>query len=150
MLNPDFRDMLSALSDEQAEFLVVGAYAVAVHGVPRATADLDLWVRPSAANAARVWQALARFGAPMSSLGLEDLQAAGVVVQIGVAPRRIDLLTSIDGVEFDDAWANRRDVEVEGLRVPVIGRRHLITNKRAVGRPQDLADVARLEAEAPG
>ena len=147
MLNPDFRGMLSALSDEQAEFLIVGAYAVAVHGVPRATADLDIWVRRSEENAARVW--LARFGAPMSAVRQEDLHAPEVVVQVGVTPRRIDLLTSIDGVEFEDAWEQRTEVEIEGLRVPIIGRRHLIVNKKAVGRPQDLADVSRLEAEAP-
>ena len=145
MLNADFRDMLSALSDARAEFLLVGAYAVAVHGLVRATADLDIWVRPSEENASRVWRAVARFGAPMGSIREEDFRAPGVVVQIGVAPRRIDLLTSIDGVDFDEAWRDRTVVEIEGLRIPVLSRRHLILNKRAVGRPQDLADAARLE-----
>lgn len=145
MLNADFRDMLSALSDARAEFLLVGAYAVAVHGLVRATADLDIWVRPSEENASRVWRAVARFGAPMESIREEDFRAPGVVVQIGVAPRRIDLLTSIDGVDFDEAWRERTVVDIEGLRVPVLSRRHLILNKRAVGRPQDLADAARLE-----
>jgi predicted nucleotidyltransferase len=149
LLNRDFRDMLSALSDEHAEFLLVGAYALAVHGLPRATGDLDLWIRSSADNAGRVWRALVRFGAPVGDLRQEDLRTPGVVVQIGVAPRRIDLLTSIDAVEFDDAWAQRTEVELEGVRVPVIGRRELIVNKKAVGRPQDLADVARLENEPP-
>lgn len=138
--------MLSALSDAQAEFLLVGAYAVAVHGLVRATADLDIWVRPSEENAPRVWRAVARFGAPMESIREEDFRAPGVVVQIGVAPRRIDLLTSIDGVDFDEAWRERTVVEIEGLRIPVLSRRHLILNKRAVGRPQDLADAARLES----
>jgi hypothetical protein len=146
LLNADFRDMLSALSDAQAEFLLVGAYAVAVHGLVRATADLDIWVRPSEENAPRVWRAVARFGAPMESIREEDFRAPGVVVQIGVAPRRIDLLTSIDGVDFDEAWRERTVVEIEGLRIPVLSRRHLILNKRAVGRPQDLADAARLES----
>jgi hypothetical protein len=149
LLNPDYRDILSALSAERADFLLVGAYAVAVHGVPRATADLDLWIRCSEENAGRVWGALARFGAPMASIRREDLQTPGVVVQIGVAPRRIAVLTSIDGVAFEDAWVDRTEVDVEGLRVPVIGRRHLIANKKAVGRPQDLADIASLEPEAP-
>ncbi|MBM4440126.1 MAG: hypothetical protein FJ027_06880 [Candidatus Rokubacteria bacterium] len=147
MLNPDFRDMLSALSDENAEFLLVGAYAVAVHGIPRATADLDIWVRPSPENAVKVRRALARFGAPGSSIGADELLMPARVIQIGVAPRRIDLLTSVDGVDFADAWAHRMQVDVEGLRVPVISRQHLIVNKKAVGRPQDLADVARLESE---
>jgi hypothetical protein len=147
LLNPDFRDMLSALSAEQAEYLLVGAYAVAVHGLPRATGDLDVWIRSSEDNARRVWRALARFGAPLSGLHEADLQTPGVVVQIGVAPRRIDLLTAIDAVTFDDAWPERTEVDIGSLTVPVIGRRHLIVNKRAVGRPQDLADVARLEGE---
>lgn len=150
MLNPDFRDMLSALSDEGAEYLLVGAYAVAVHGIPRATGDLDLWVRASAQNAARVLRALARFGAPLNDVREADLTTAGIVVQIGVPPRRIDLLTTLDGLDFDAAWQRRTHVDVEGLRVPVISRADLIRNKKAVGRPQDLADVARLESEAPG
>ena len=141
--------MLSALSAEGADFLVVGAYAVAVHGIPRATADLDIWVRASDVNAARVERAITHFGAPGSAIRREDLLMPAIVIQIGVAPRRIDLLTSVDGVEFEDAWQHRVEVEVEGLRVPVIGRHHLILNKKAVGRPQDLADVARLEAQAP-
>jgi len=144
-LNPDFRDMLSTFGDEQVEYLVVGAYALAAHGRPRATGDLDLWVRPTAANAARVWRALARFGAPLEGLSQGDLAAEGNVVQIGVAPRRVDVLTSIDGVSFEEAWPARLQVEVEGLRLPVIGREHLIRNKRASGRPQDLADAAWLE-----
>ena len=149
MLNPDFRDMLSALSDERAEFLVVGAYAVAVHGLPRATGDLDIWIRPSRSNASRVWRALARFGAPMTELRESDLLAPSVVVQIGVEPRRIDIMTGIDGVDFETAWANRTEVLVEDVQVPVLSRADLIRNKKAVGRPQDLADVARLEAESP-
>ena len=149
MLNPDFRDMLSALSDESAEYLLVGAYAVAVHGLPRATGDLDLWIRVSAHNAACVLRALARFGAPLQDVREADLVRPGTVVQIGVAPRRIDLLTTLDALEFDDAWARRTHVDVEGVRVPVIARADLIRNKKAVGRPQDLADAARLESQAP-
>ena len=149
MLNPDFRDMLSALADERADYLLVGAYAVAVHGIPRATGDLDLWIRVSPENAARVLRALARFGAPLTDVSEADLTGRGTVVQIGVAPRRIDLLTTLDGLEFDEAWARRTNVDVEGLRIPVLSRADLIRNKKAVGRPQDLADVARLESEAP-
>jgi hypothetical protein len=145
LLNPDFRDMLSALSEEGADYLLVGAYALAVHGVPRATGDMDVWVRPSLANAARVLAALMRFGAPRGSLAEQDLITPGIVLQIGVAPRRIDILTSIDGVDFDDAWAARHHARVEGLEIPVLARQHLIRNKKATGRPQDLADVARLE-----
>jgi hypothetical protein len=145
LLNPDFRDMLSALCEENAEFLLVGAYALAAHGLPRATGDMDIWIRRSDENAQRVWRALQRFGAPLARLTIEDLKTPDLVFQIGVAPRRIDILTSIDGVEFDEAWPHRKIIALEGLAFAVIGRPHLIRNKRAVGRPQDLADVAWLE-----
>jgi hypothetical protein len=136
---------LSAFLEERVDYLVVGAYAVASHGLPRATGDLDLWVRSEPENARRLWRALAKFGAPLSELTESELSRPGLVFQIGVEPSRIDILTSIDGVEFDDAWKDRLEIEVDGLCVQVIGRAHLITNKKAVGRPQDLADVARLE-----
>ena len=145
MLNRDFREMLSELLDASAEYLIVGAYALAAHGVPRATGDLDVWIRPSKDNAGRVFAALARFGAPLDHVSLEDFTNPGMVFQIGVAPRRIDILTSIDGVDFDSAWSGRTSVEIDGLRVPVLGREDLIANKRAVGRPKDLADIAMLE-----
>ena len=144
-MNPDFVEMLSALSDEGAEFLIVGAYALATHGVPRSTGDIDLWVHPSRANAEKVWAALIRFGAPMLNLTRDDLAVPGVVFQIGLPPRRIDFLTSIDGVEFGQAWARRTISDVGGVSVGVLSREDLIQNKRASGRPQDLADVARLE-----
>lgn len=144
-MNPDFRDMLSALCEENAEFMLVGAYALAAHGLPRATGDMDLWIRRSDENAQRVWRALERFKAPRSRLTIDDLKTPDVVFQIGVAPRRIDILTSIDGVKFDEAWPDRIEAEVEGRKFPVIGRAHLLQNKKALGRPQDLVDVAWLE-----
>jgi hypothetical protein len=147
VLNPDFHDMLSALCDEGAEFLLVGAYALAVHGFPRATGDMDIWIRSSAENAERVWRALQRFGASLGGLTRDGLRTPDLVFQIGVAPRRIDILTSIDAVQFDEAWPDRQVLEIEGLTIGVIGRSHLIQNKKAVGRPQDLADVAWLERE---
>ena len=144
-MNPDFNDILSAFSEEGVEYLLVGAYALAVHGLPRATGDIDLWIRPSSENAGRAWKALARFGAPLSDLTQKDLEEKGVVFQIGVPPRRIDILTSIEAVEFEDAWQDRAEVDLEGVRVTAIGRLHLIQNKRALDRPQDRADIARLE-----
>lgn len=144
-MNRDFAEMLSALSAAGAEYLVVGAHALAAHGHPRATGDLDVWVRPDPANAERVWAALMKFGAPLSALKKTDLQTPGVVFQIGAAPVRIDILTAIDGVEFADAWSRRVVVEIDGQRVALIGKEDLIRNKRAAGRPQDLADVAALE-----
>lgn len=145
-LNRDFLDMLSALSAEDAEYLVVGAYALSVHGLPRATGDLDIWIDRSPENVARVWNALTQFGAPMDTLVPEDLEQPDLVFQIGVAPQRIDVLTSVDGVEFADAWPNRIETDVAGMSVPVISCAHLVQNKRASGRPHDLADVAWLES----
>jgi hypothetical protein len=146
VLNPDFRDLLSAFIDANVEFLVVGGYAMAVHRLPRATKDLDLWVRPSADNAPRVLKALDAFGAPRHGLTEADLRTAGTIYQVGVPPNRVDLITVVDGVRFEDAWRDRMSVEIEGLRIPVIGRAHLIRNKRTVGRPQDLLDANLLES----
>ena len=145
MLNPDFRDILSIFTEEKFEFLVVGAYALAAHGLPRATGDIDLWVRNSSKNADRVLKALENFGAPIFDLNKNDLQSPNIVFQIGVAPRRIDIFTTIDGVEFEIAWQSRLEVEMEGLKIPVINREHLLQNKKASGRPKDKADVLLLE-----
>jgi len=147
LLNPDYRDILSAFSEENVEYLLVGAYALAAHGLVRATGDIDLWVSASEDNAARIMDALARFGAPLHQIEARDFETPGTVFQIGVAPRRIDILTSIDAVEFEEAWPERQEVEVAGLKVPVIGRHHLLRNKRATGRPQDIADAARLAGD---
>jgi hypothetical protein len=145
LLNSDFRDILSAFCEEKVEFMLVGAYAVAAHGLPRATGDIDLWIESSAENADRVWAALKRFGAPLSNLSKQHFTTPGNVVQLGVAPGRIDILTQITGVEYQDADREKLLIEIEGIKLPVIGRSHLIQNKIAVGRPQDKADVARLE-----
>ena len=147
MLNKDFRDILSAFCEEKVEFMLVGAYALAAHGLPRATGDIDLWIKRSKENAERVWSALQRFGAPLSSFTKDDLTSPGTIIQLGVTPRRIDILTEITGVEFGDAESERLMVSIERLDIPVIGRTHLIQNKKAVGRPQDEADVARLETD---
>ena len=144
-MNPDFVDLLRAFADAEVRFLVVGAYALAHHGRPRATGDLDIWVRPSRDNAARVWSALLRFGAPLNDLKPEDLSTPDVVFQIGVPPHRIDILTQISGVEFEAAWERRVSFIIDGQRLPFIGRQDLLANKRAAGRPRDLADVAELE-----
>ena len=145
MLNPDFRDILSAFTEEQVDFIIVGAYALAAHGLPRATGDIDLWVRASSGNSRKVWKALEAFGAPMKGLQQEDFEKEELIVQIGRAPRRIDVITTVSGLTFDDAWRNRMVVEIEGLSISVIGREDLIRNKKAVGRAQDMADVKRLE-----
>jgi hypothetical protein len=117
-VNEDFRDLLAALVAAGARFLVVGAHALAVHGIPRATGDLGVWIAAEAPNAERVFAALVRFGAPMAAMGVrhEDLTRSDQVVQIGLPPRRIDILTSISGVPFEEAWADRMTHEVEGSR----------------------------------
>lgn len=144
MLNPDFRDMLSALSDARARFLVVGAYAMAAHGYVRGTGDIDLWVEPSPDNADRVLVALRTFGAPTHGLTAAEFSEPGLMLQIGVPPHRIDVLTEIDGVDFERAWQGRREVALAGLSVPVRGRSDLIRNKEATGRPKDRLDADEL------
>lgn len=144
-MNPDFIALLRALSEAEARHLIVGAYAVAFHARPRATGDLDVWVEATPANAGRVYSALRSFGAPLVDLRLEELTTPGIVFQIGVPPRRIDLLTSLTGLtDFADAWTRRSMTAIEGLEVPVLGRDDLCRNKRALGRPRDLADLELL------
>lgn len=145
-VNPDFRDLFSALFDEAAEFIVVGAHAVMFYTEPRYTKDLDVWVRPSKANAERVHRALARFGAPLSELTLEDLAVPGTIFQIGIAPNRIDVLTSIEAVDFDDAYARAPKSTYGGVSIRLLSAEDLIVNKRAVGRKQDEIDVEKLLA----
>lgn len=145
MLPTDFRDILSIFNDERVEYLLVGGYAVAAYGNPRATKDIDLWVGCSTENADRILQALARFGAPMTDLAADDFRTPGTTVQIGVAPHRIDIVTEIDGVQFSDAFPNRMTFEIDGIPVDVIGRADLIRNKKTTGRSQDLADLASLD-----
>ncbi len=147
-MNEDFLDILRALSQAGARFIIVGAHALAGHGFPRATGDLDVWVEPSEENAPRIWKALQQFDAPLESLDLtpEDFLVTGSVIQIGVPPRRIDILTSITAVDFSHAWKSKMEIEIDGVRMPILGREQLLANKLAVGRPQDLADVELLRS----
>lgn len=147
MLNPDFTDILSAFIAEKVEFLVVGGYAMAFHGCVRATGDIDLWIRISGKNAEKVWRALERFGAPLFDLNLEDLQTPGMVFQIGLVPSRIDIITQIDGVEFEEAWKEHKTVKIKDLEIPVIGRVHLLINKKSTGRIKDRNDALWLQDE---
>ena len=149
-MNEDFRDILGELLSARARFLVVGAHAVAVHGIPRATGDLDIWIDSEPDNVSRVWVAMVRFGAPVETLGVTrtDLEESGVIVQIGFPPRRIDILTSVTGLAFEEAWTSRVTHRIDDLEVPIIGRSSLLVNKRATGRPKDLADIDALEGHA--
>lgn len=148
-MNDDFRDLLAALLAAGARFLVVGAHALAVHGVPRATGDLDVWIAADPDNARRVHGALVAFGAPVVAMGVtrEDFIRPDQVVQIGLPPRRIDVLTAISGVLFEEAWPERVTHDVQGLAVPFIGRAALVKNKRAAGRAKDVADLEALGAD---
>jgi hypothetical protein len=145
-LNRDYSDLLSDFRKAKVRFLVVGAYALALHGRPRTTGDLDLWVDPARRNAARVFAALGRFGAPLEGLSAGDFEAPNVVFQIGVAPNRIDLLTSLTALRFADAWKNRRRLHYGSIPIAVLSAADLIRNKRALGRPRDLADVEEMKA----
>ncbi|MBP1598095.1 MAG: hypothetical protein H6Q05_3472 [Acidobacteria bacterium] len=146
MLNEDYKEMLQCLADENARFLVVGAYAMAVHGYPRATMDIDIWVMPSRDNAEAVLRALRRFGAPVRGLTIEDLQKDDTIFQIGVAPRRIDIITGASGLRFEEAFARSTSIRIEGLQVRILSIDDLIQNKRASGRTKDLVDAEALES----
>jgi len=144
-MSPDFRDLLAEFNAHGVEFLVVGAHALAAHGLVRATKDLDVWVRPDPLNAPRTFAALAAFGAPLHDLTVEDLSRPGLIFQIGVEPVRIDVITAIDGVEFEEAWPARVEARLADQVVGVLSRQHLIVNKRTAGRGQDLVDVEWLD-----
>jgi hypothetical protein len=146
-LPDDFRDLLLELVEADAEFVLLGGHAVAFHGHPRATKDMDILVRATAENAECVYRALAKFGAPLSSfqVSASDFATYDGVLQIGLPPRRIDILNRADGISFDEALAEGESFDLEGHRIPVIGRAALLKNKRASGRAQDLADIEALE-----
>jgi hypothetical protein len=144
MLNEDFREFVESLNSNNVKYLIVGGYAVAFHGHPRYTKDLDIWLKLSDENASNVMQALADFGFGDVDVTADDLGRKGMVVQLGYPPNRIDLINSPDGVEFDECYSSRVEIDVEGVTVPVIDLDNLIKNKRSTGRLQDLADVEKL------
>jgi hypothetical protein len=143
-MNPDFVDLLRAFIAGDVRFLVVGAYALAHHGRPRATGDLDVWVEAEPANAERVMRALQAFGAPLGDVTAADFARPGIVLQIGVPPVRIDLLTELTGLQFADAWLSREPGRFGSLTVDFLGRDDFIRNKRATGRSKDLGDIEGL------
>ena len=135
---------MRAFSDADVRFVIVGAYALAHHGRPRATGDLDVWVEPTPANARRVLAALPAFGAPLTEVVEQDFARPGAVFQIGVPPRRIDILTDLTGITFEEAWPERERGSFGALQVDFLGRDALIKNKRAMGRTKDLGDIEGL------
>lgn len=149
LLNKDFKDMIEIFLRKQVRFLLVGGVSINLYGYARTTKDLDLFVEASKENADKILTSLAEFGAPMDDIFAEDFEKEGTVFQIGVDPIRIDIITKISGVEFQDAIKNKKILEIEGIKVPVISLSDLIKNKKASGRLQDLADVERLEKLPP-
>jgi hypothetical protein len=143
-LSKDFKEFIECLNKRGVEYLLVGGHAVAFWGWPRFTKDIDFWIRPTPENAGRMLQALSDFGFEQVKLGEEDFTTPGKIVQLGVPPNRIDLVTSIDGVEFGQAWERRVETEYAGARLLVIHRDDLIANKRASGREQDVLDLNAL------
>jgi hypothetical protein len=143
-MNPDFVDLLRAFSAADVRFLIVGAYALAHHGRPRATGDLDVWVEATPTNAGRIMRALTAFGAPTQDITEHDFTQPGTVLQLGVAPVRIDILTELTGLRFTDAWATRVRGAFGDLDVDFIGRDAFIANKRAIGRAKDIGDIEGL------
>jgi hypothetical protein len=146
MLNEDYKDILRAFSAEKVEYLLVGANAMAAHGYPRSTLDIDLWIMRSLENAAAVMRALQRFGAPLNDLTADDLQKDDTIFQIGVAPRRIAIITGVSGLEFGEVYTRSQAITIEEIEVRVPSIDDLIRNKRATGRTKDLADAEALEA----
>jgi hypothetical protein len=144
-MNQDFLDLLRAFVAADVRFLVVGAYALGLHGRPRATGDLDVWIDPTADNAERVMRALEAFGAPMAGISQADFARPGVTYQIGLPPRRIDVLTELTGLTFAEAWPGRVRASFGGEHVDFIGRADFIRNKRQTGRLKDLADIEGLD-----
>jgi hypothetical protein len=147
MLNEDYKEMLQNLLEEDASFVVVGAHAMAAHGFPRATGDLDVWVDPSSENCHRVFRSLARFGAPLAGVQERDFTLPETIYQIGVAPRRIDIITSIDGADFEEARPEAIVIDLEGLPIPVLSLDHLIKNKESTGREKDALDAKTLRGK---
>jgi hypothetical protein len=143
----DFEEILLAFNAAGVSYLIVGAFAVAAHARPRATGDIDLWVQSTLENSARIYAALAAFGAPLEHIDERTFVEPEIIFQIGVPPIRVDILTSIDGVTFDEAWKNRVAGAIGAVPVQVLGRSDLIRNKVATGRPKDLADISLLEGD---
>lgn len=141
MLNPDYKDILQNLSNEKVNFLIVGAYALAKHGYVRATGDIDIFVEPTLQNSQKVYKALQAFGAPLNDVQENTFAQIGIIFQIGVIPRRIDIITEIDGVDFAQCWQNREIAKFGDLEIPIIGLEDLIKNKSSTNRKKDQADV---------
>ena len=146
MLNKDYKEMLQILLKSKVKFLVVGAYAMGAYGYPRATGDIDIWVEPSTENSEKIYHSLVQFGAPVSDIDKTTFCDRGIVYQIGLAPRRIDIITEIEGVNFQNAYSDKQEIEVEGINIPFISKQDLIKNKESTGREKDKLDAKYLRS----
>lgn len=138
--------MLQGLSDNKVRFLVVGAYAMGAYGYPRATGDFDIWIEVSSENSEKIYRTLSQFGAPISDVTKSTFCEEGIIFQIGVAPRRIDIITKIDGVDFKKAYSNKQEIEIEEIKIPFISKEDLIRNKESTGREKDKLDAKYLRS----
>ena len=147
MLNKDYNEMLQLLKANEVRFLIVGAYALGAYGYPRATGDIDIWVLAERDNSKKLYQTLKDFGAPLTQIDESTFTQQGIIFQIGVAPRRIDIITRIDGVDFSAAWQNRRMIDIDGTPTPFISKQDLIKNKLSTGREKDRLDALQLQSK---
>jgi len=145
MLNEDYKEMLQILLSNEVKFLIVGAYALGAYGYPRATGDVDIWVDATIENSKRIYRSLSEFSAPISDITENTFAEKGIIFQIGVAPRRIDIITHIDGVIFQEAYESRENIEIEKLTIPFISKKDLIKNKQSTGREKDKLDANYLK-----
>jgi len=145
MLNEDYKEMLQILLSNEVKFLIVGAYALGAYGYPRATGDVDIWVDATIENSKRIYKSLSEFSAPISDITENTFAEKGIIFQIGVAPRRIDIITHIDGVIFQEAYESRENIEIEKLTIPFISKKDLIKNKQSTGREKDKLDANYLK-----
>lgn len=145
MFSQDFREFIELLIKNKAEYLIVGGYAVGIHGHPRYTGDLDIWLNPTQPNAALILKCVNEFGFSSFKLTLKDFTTPGNVIQLGYPPLRIDLLTEIDGVTFSECFENRKEVTIDNLQVNFIGYQDLLKNKKESGRPRDIDDIDNLK-----
>ena len=147
MLNEDYKEMLQILLNNKVKFLIVGAYAMGVHGYPRATGDFDIWVENSLENSKNIYRSLSEFGVPLSEILEDTFTKKGIIFQIGVAPRRIDIITYIDGVNFEEAYKTKETIKLENLPLPFLSKENLIKNKQSTGREKDKLDIKYLKED---
>lgn len=145
MLNEDYKEILQILLNNNVKFLIVGAYAMGAYGYPRATGDFDIWAESSAENSKKIYKSISEFGVPLSDITEKTFAEKGIIFQIGVAPRRIDIITHIDGVIFEEAYKTKEVIEIESLQIPFLSKENLIKNKQSTGRQKDKLDADYLK-----